>query len=342
MWAQRQALDTDEWVDTSGRLLEDEPIRTAVGLYLVDRLYDADRVEATLESVLPPRLDPLAAPASAALKQAAQRNAPRLLGNARAIEAWRAANRTAHSELLTVLDRDGEGVSIDLGSLLGQIAADAGVRQSAIDRLPPQLGQLEVLPPDELTTARDVVDILDALAWVLTALALLAFAGAVALSGDRRRTLVSVGGCLVLAGVLALVFRRLGGNVVVDAVAKSPNGESAARDAWSIATSLLVDSALGAILLGLIVASGAWLGGPGRRATWLRRVSGPTLRDNPGVARGGLALLLLLLVLWAPVPWTGRALPMLALALAAFAWLEWLRRRAAAEAQLTAAVDVPP
>lgn len=331
MWAQRQALDTDEWVDTSSRLLEDEQIRTAVGLYLVDRLYDGDKVEGTLESVLPPRLDPLAAPASAALKQAAQRNAPRLLGNARAINAWRAANRTAHAELLAALDREGEGVSIDLSSLLGQVAADVGVSQSAVDRLPPQLGQLEVLPPDELQTARDVVDALDALAWVLTTLALLAFAGAVAVSGDRRRTLVSVGGCLVLAGVAALVLRRIGGNILVDAVAKTPNGESAAHDAWSIATSLLVDSAFGAIVLGLIVASGAWLGGPGRRASWLRQVSGPTLRDNPGIARGGLALLLLLLVLWAPVPWTGRVVPMLTLTVAAFAWLEWLRRRAVAE-----------
>jgi len=31
-WIDRQLLDTDEWVDTSGRLLEDEAISNAVGL----------------------------------------------------------------------------------------------------------------------------------------------------------------------------------------------------------------------------------------------------------------------------------------------------------------------
>jgi hypothetical protein len=45
IWARRQALDTDEWVETSGGLLEDEQFRTAVGLYLVDRLYDSEEVQ---------------------------------------------------------------------------------------------------------------------------------------------------------------------------------------------------------------------------------------------------------------------------------------------------------
>jgi hypothetical protein len=337
IWTQRQALDTDQWTETSTRLLEDEPIRTALGLFLVDRLYRTDPVEDQLERVLPPRLDPLAAPAAAALKQAAERSAPRLLGSAVAIRAWRDANREAHAELLKAVDDERDGVRIDLAELVDQLAGDAGLPRRLIEALPPGVGQLEVLPPDELQTAREIVDALDTLPWLLTALSLLAFAGAVALSGDRRRTLVSVGGCLVLAGVAALAVRRVGGNVVVDAIAQSPNGEEAARDAWSIATSLLVDSALGTLLLGLIVASGAWLGGPGRRASWLRRHAGPTLRDDPGIARVALGLALLLLVLWAPVPWTGRFVPMLVLTITAFAWLEWLRRRAVADDATAAA-----
>jgi len=340
IWAQRQALDTDEWVETSDRLLEDEPIRTAIGLHLVDRLYDTDAVEARLEQVLPPRLDPLAAPAAAALKQAAQRNAPRLLGNTVALKAWANANRAAHSRLIELLDRDDDdaGVSLDLRALLTQLAEDTGLPKAAADRLPPDIAQIEVLPPDELTTARKIVKALRAAAWVLLALALLAFGGAVALSRDRRRTLVSVGGALVLAGVAALAFRRVGGNVVVEELAQSPNGEQAVRDAWSIATSLLVDAALGTILIGLLVASGAWLGGPGTRAAWLRRIGGPTLRDNPAIVRVGLALALLLLVLWSPVPWTGRVVPMLLLTAAAFAWLEWLRRRAVTDSADVGAV----
>jgi hypothetical protein len=32
LWAERQVLDTDEWVDTSSSLLEDEAIRNALGV----------------------------------------------------------------------------------------------------------------------------------------------------------------------------------------------------------------------------------------------------------------------------------------------------------------------
>ena len=41
VWANRQALDTDNWVDTSGKLLEDQEIRTAIGLFIIDRLYNS-------------------------------------------------------------------------------------------------------------------------------------------------------------------------------------------------------------------------------------------------------------------------------------------------------------
>jgi hypothetical protein len=60
IWANRQALNTDNWVDTSTALLEDDEIRTAVGLFIIDRLYQSDAVEQRLAEVLPPRLVQLA------------------------------------------------------------------------------------------------------------------------------------------------------------------------------------------------------------------------------------------------------------------------------------------
>jgi hypothetical protein len=104
LWAERQALDTDEWVDTSAELLEDEEIRTALGVALVDSLYDSASVQEGLEQRLPPELDRLAAPASAALKEVARRNAPRVLGTEAALNAWRRANEAAHATLLAIVE----------------------------------------------------------------------------------------------------------------------------------------------------------------------------------------------------------------------------------------------
>jgi hypothetical protein len=70
---------------------------------------------------------------------------------------------------------------------------------------------------------------------------------------------------------------------------------------------------------------------PGRVATAMRRVNAPMLRERAGVTRAGLAVALLVLVWWGPVPWTERVVPVLLVAAGAFAWLEWVRRRSSAE-----------
>ena len=53
VWAKRQALETDKWVATSSRLLEDDEIRGALSLYLVDQLYENVDVAAELQESLP-------------------------------------------------------------------------------------------------------------------------------------------------------------------------------------------------------------------------------------------------------------------------------------------------
>jgi hypothetical protein len=96
---------------------------------------------------------------------------------------------------------------------------------------------------------------------------------------------------------------------------------------WSIATALLVDAAWGSILFGLLVVTGAWLAGAGRRATSVRRVSAYPFREHPGWVRAGLGTAILLLVIWGPVPWTQRVWGIAIFTVLAFLWLEWIRRR---------------
>src|SRR5258707_15853026 len=64
IWIERQALNTDDWVATSGRLLQNETIRSAVGEYLVDQLYENVNIEKELEDILPGETKELAGPAA--------------------------------------------------------------------------------------------------------------------------------------------------------------------------------------------------------------------------------------------------------------------------------------
>jgi hypothetical protein len=89
--------------------------------------------------------------------------------------------------------------------------------------------------------------------------------------------------------------------------------------------------AQGGMLLGLIIVAGAWLAGPGRRATQMRETAAPVFREPPALARGALAVLLLLLILWGPVPWTQQLVPLALLTVAAYVWLELLMRRTVAD-----------
>jgi hypothetical protein len=342
IWAQRQALDTEEWVDTSSELLENSPIRTAVGTYLVDELYDSEQVEGRIAAALPPRLDPLAGPAAAGLENAVRENAPRVLGSAVALSAWRDANRVAHETLLEAIDGADVPVDLNLGALLEEVAADAGLPPAAVDKLPPDVAQLQIAPPEEIEKVRTAIDVFRALGWVLFGLAIVAFAVATFLSTDRRRTTLSAGVCLIAAGIAMLAVRKLAGQWVVDALADAPNAHAVADDAWDIATSLMVSVAAGGMLLGLIVAAGAWLVGPGLRATAGRRRAAPTFRDHPAAARVALALLLLLLVLWGPVPWTQQAIPLLIVTAAAYVWLEVVMRRTLAEVPASPGATASP
>ena len=328
VWAERQVLDTDEWVDTSAELLENEDVRIALGGFIVDRLFDSEEVQAQIEEVLPPRLDPLAGPAAAGLKELARRNAPRILGSAVALNAWREANEAAHDTLVALVEGErGGNLTLDLGTLFEQIAEGTGLPPGAVDRLPPEVSSLQIASGENLETAQDALDLFKTLVWVLLVVALACFAGAVALSRDRRRTVLSVGGCLMFAGLAVLAVRRLAGEAVVEALADAPNAMGAADDAWEISTSLLVDAAQGSILGGFFIVTAAWLAGPGRRATAVRRVSAYAMREQPGVVRAGLGVAILLLVIWGPVPWTQRFWTIAIFTVAAFAWLEWIRRR---------------
>src|SRR5947208_2737762 len=68
-WIDRQALDTNEWVSTSGKLLEDKAISDAVATYTVDQLYAKVDVAGQIKQRLPPDLQPLSTPVAAGVRQ---------------------------------------------------------------------------------------------------------------------------------------------------------------------------------------------------------------------------------------------------------------------------------
>jgi hypothetical protein len=338
LWANRQLLNTDNWTNASGQLLQKEPVREQLSAYLVDQLYANVDVEGQLKQAFPPRAQPLAAPAAGGLKTLAQRAAKELLGRPRVQGLWEQANRRAHAQFLNVVEGGGSAVSttngdvvLDLKGLLGQTEQRVGVGGRVQQKLPEDAAQLKIMHSDQLSLVQDLANVIKALPIVLLLLAFGLFAIGVRLArGWRREALRACGFGLLAAGVVALLTQSLTGGAVVDSLAKTEAVKPAVRDTWSVATSLLNEAAVASIIYGVVVIFAAWLAGPTKAAVATRRSLAPYLRE-PRYAWGGLTAVVILVVAWGPTPALRKAVPALLLIALLAAGFEVLRRKTARE-----------
>jgi Short C-terminal domain len=300
IWVERQALDTGEWVTTSGRLIQNQTIRAAIGEYLVEQLYENVNVEKELEEILPGDTKELAGAAAGGLRQVAGTGAEKVLETGTAQSLWETANRTAHEQLMAVLENKKEAVStangevkLNLGSLLTNLAGQIGLAQDLAEKLPPEAGQITILKSNQLKTAQDIVVAIKGLALLLSILTFLTFGLAIYLTeGGRWVTVLFSGVGLIVAGLLVLVLRHVAGGVVVDQLVKQQNVKPAAEAAWSIGTSLMISIATTIIVVGVFFSAAGWLSSPTGSARGTRRVFAPALERYLPYCYGGLALIL--------------------------------------------------
>jgi hypothetical protein len=360
VWANRQALNTDNWTNTSSQLLENPQIQSAVAAYAVNELFKSGIPQAQVKNALPTNLQRLAGPATAGLQQLAGQAAPKLLASSQVQTAWRQANHSAHVVLLKIINgggslatTNGGVVTLNLHSIIAQLATALGVQsqvatvqsklqsnrgtvQGAANKagitLPPSSGQLVIMRSSQLKAVQDVAGAIKGLAIVLPLLALALLILAVWLSrGHRQQALRMTGWCFVGIGLLVLLARRVLGNDVVDALVKNPANKPAGHDVWTIATTLLYDIAVAMVVYGLIFVVAAWIGGHTRLATALRRSLAPTLRERSVATYVTGFFVLLLVIVWGPTPATRQVIPLIGIAALLVIGIEALRRKTARE-----------
>jgi hypothetical protein len=333
IWANRQLMNPHNWSKTSTALLQKSTVRTALSAYLVDQLYANINVPAQLQSGLPTRLEPLAGPLSGALHGVAEQAAERALATPQLQGVWEKANYAADQALVRVVNGGGSRVhitggtvSLNLRQIVADLADDLGLPSGIADKLPASVATLKVVTSSQLGIVRNLAKALRALALALTILVFLLYALAVALAGGhRRRTLMWVGWSLVFAGLLVLVGRKIGQGQLVSAITSDSSIEPAARDSYSVATSLLVQVASAAIIIGVPVIISAWIAGPATWAVAARRFLAPHLRERPALAYWATAALLALVFIWGPIPATRNPFEMLLFTILAFVGAHVLR-----------------
>jgi hypothetical protein len=306
VWVKRQALDTNNWTNTSGQMLANDEIRQQLSIYLVDTLFASTDATARIRQALPPDRAALAPVIAGALRNFAVQAADRLLSTPQAQKLWEEANKRAHQNLLAVLNGDDVGrfqtadgtVVLDLSPVVQQLKDRLGLTG---DRLSPDAGKITILTSDQLSTAQTTLKVIKALSVILVLLVLFLYGLAIYLAaGQRRRVLRASAVSFVVVGVILIVVQRFVGDKVVSSLVSTDAIRPAGHNAWIIGTELLRAVAVALIAYGLVVLAGAWFAGPTRWASAGRARLAPTLHEQAWMVYAAVAAVFLLVIAWGP------------------------------------------
>jgi hypothetical protein len=317
VWAKRTALDTNSFVRTVDPLPRDADVSRALSAFISQELFVTLDIDQRARDALPENLQFFVGPLEGIVRDYARDAIVTVLKSDQFERIWNDAVTTAHRLALRVLDgddppgvvrRDGE-VVLDLlpaihdilqriiaqgPGFLGNVqlpeldenATRGEIRRQLSDRLgvnvPADFGQIPVFQEDRLSEASETVHLLGRLVIGTVILTILFGAGALLLSTGRRRTILQLGLGVAIATYLVFTILRVVVDDLVDLVEEGDN-RAAARAAASIVSRGLRDGAWYLLVAGLLVAVGAYLAGPGRGATWVRRQTVALARR----ARGG-------------------------------------------------------
>jgi hypothetical protein len=339
VFANRLLFNPDNWASTSTQLLQNQAIRSQVSNFLVDQLYANVNVAGLLKTALPPRLEPLAGPAAGALRGGAVKAVDGALQRPRIQTLWSNANRRADQALVAIVN-GGKGavsttggvVTLDLHQVLETVSSRLGLPGTILAKLPPNAGQLTLFKSSKISLVEDVGNGIRKLALLFSILVPVLWVLAVALTrGRRRRTLMSIGFSMVIAGLIGVVARHILQTGVTNTLVSDEAARPAVRATIGIGTQILGEIAIAFVFVGVIVALSAWFAGPARIAFAGRRAIAPFLRERPGWTYAIVGVVMLLFFLWQPIHAAGTPVGIIVFLCLAALGTETLRRQTARE-----------
>jgi hypothetical protein len=296
VWVRRNVTNTEVWVDRAGPLSADPAVRAALGRWLSNEIIELVDPAALFVEVLPERGQLLAAPLAGAVDDFIRDRVDRFLASDEFETLWVAANERAHGRLVRVLRGDtpnvitgDDKVTINLVPIIDQALArisaaspellgrQVDLPELSVDDLPDaaiarlstalgvdlddDFGQITVYDKGRLAAVQDGVEQARRLFVLITVIAVVSLAGALALSARRRRTFLQILAGLVIG--IALV-RRLGirANTELLASIRDPVNHDAA---WAVTDGFLgplLDVTRGLLIALVVIAAIAVLTGP--------------------------------------------------------------------------------
>ncbi|MBT0994823.1 hypothetical protein KIN34_11080 [Cellulomonas sp. DKR-3] len=313
-WAQGLVDDTDRWVATVGPLSDDTTIQAAVTNRITDAIVDAVNVEqlaadatgAVADLGLPPlvssAVESLQGPLVNAATDFIRRGVTNVVTSDAFSTAWVEANRTAHAQLVAVLQGDPDAIaSIDADGTLSvklttviDAVKDTLVERgfTIVERLPSIDATFPLVQSSDLVKLQTGYRLLHALGTWLPWLSILLLAGGVIAAQRRSRALVVAGLSLAVAMLVLGLGLTIGRSVYASSLPDTIQRHDAALVVYDQAVSLLRIALRSGLVLGLVVAAVAFLVGGtvaarSLRSSWSRATAAARgAGDRRGVSTG--------------------------------------------------------
>jgi hypothetical protein len=291
VWAANQVSNTDRYVANMAPLISEPPIQHALSARLTSEItsrLDVQALTAQASAELAqanlPRLSALLtnfqAPIANGVDSLVATTVSRAVASPAMANIWVSANRAAHQGIVRVLSGQGNGslsvvnneVVLNLAPLIAQVKENLTARGFGFaDKIPTVNATFPLFEAPNLAKAQQGYRLITTLRWVLPFLSLILLAVGIWVARRHRRALIgaSLGlsaSMLVLAAAL-LIARA----IYLNSVPQTTLPADAAAALYDTLVRFIRDGLRVLLVIGLVVAAGAFLAGPSTAAVRTRR-----------------------------------------------------------------------
>jgi hypothetical protein len=291
VWAANQVSNTDRYVANMAPLISEPPIQHALSARLTSEITSridvpalTAQASAELAQANLPRLSALLtnfqAPIANGVDSLVATTVSRAVASPAMANIWVSANRTAHQGIVRVLSGQGNGslsvvnneVVLNLGPLIAQVKQNLIARGFGFaDKIPTVNATFPLFEAPNLAKAQQGYRLITTLRWVLPFLSLILLAVGIWVGRRHRRALIGAAlglsaSMLVLAAAL-LIARA----IYLNSVPQTTLPADAAAALYDTLVRFIRDGLRVLLVIGLVVAAGAFLAGPSAAAVRTRR-----------------------------------------------------------------------
>jgi hypothetical protein len=293
IWAANQVSNTDRYVATMAPLISEPPIQHALSDKITARVtsrLDAaaltDQVSTQLAAANLPRLATLvnnfSGPIASGINGFVAATVTRVVASPAVATLWTEANRTAHQGVVKVLSGQGNGslsvvndqVVLNIGPIVAQVKDQLIARGlSFAAKIPTVNATFPLFEAPNLQKAQAGYRLINTLRWVLPVLSLGLMGIGIFIAKRRRRGLLGAAlglsaSMLVLAAALTIARA-----IYLNSVPSSVLPSDAAAALYDTLVRFIREGLRIVLVVGLIVAAGAFLAGPSTTATAVRKAA---------------------------------------------------------------------